>query len=202
MTTPRQGLDAPLELRVIIYDHLIPLEVDLPSPLPAGISALLVTSKQTRSEVLSRLWRIPNVSWQGSFTSTTWTKFRRIAIPHIRDLTIVVHNEPKSSWFMDNEFHQLLQWMCRRSKSGLRARYPWALENLTLRDVPHALISWWPWWCSVSRSWYCDDKSWRMRHECGVDLKWRLSQYEKILIEKLRGCGVKVMVKRQTVCME
>lgn len=188
---PRQVLDLPLELRVLIYDYIIPHEIILPGSLPAGVSALLVTSKQTRSEILSHLWATPNVSWQGSFTSTTWTKFRRISIPHIRHLTIVVHNDPRASWYLGNDFHQLLQWMCRRSKPGLKARYPWALEDLTLRDVPRALIWKRPWWCCVSRSWY----SRHMRHGYDVYSRWRLSQYENTFIKKLRGCGVKVTVE-------
>ncbi|ROW06017.1 hypothetical protein VMCG_04636 [Cytospora schulzeri] len=118
-----------------------------------------------------------------------------MAIPHIRRLTIVVQYDPRASWYMDNDFHQLLQWMCRRCKPGSKARYYWALEDLTLTDGPRHPLPKHALWCHVGRRWTCGDLFGYSRCGCGIHKRWTLSEYEKALIEKLRGCGVKVELK-------
>lgn len=133
---PGQLLPFPPELRVIIYDHLITDKVVLPGPLPDGIPALLTASVQTKSEVLDRLWRITHVTWQGSYTSTLFEKFRKNVVPQVRRLTIVGNNDIAGATCKEElSPSPLLEWLRDRLSPGTGdAIHPLALRELNVRD--------------------------------------------------------------------
>lgn len=183
-------LRLPVELRVAIYDLVVDeSEIVLPGPLDDAVSGLVLASKQTSSEVIPRLWKASQVTWQGTVTSKAWQRFRKVVMPQIRNLTIVVNTDPKNGFGLDNEYDRLLQWMCRRCRPAMRARYDWKLQNLTLIDSPHDMNPFYALWDCVGQRWV---------HDSGRQLvyfrgmHWSTPDLEQYFFSSLRGCGVEV----------
>lgn len=91
---------------------------------------------------------------------------------------------------VDNVLHQVLQWLCRRSKPGMKARYPWMLQELTLRNRPRSMSP--SLWSPAARCWV---SSRDRRVAPGWHRIWTPSEHDLHLFEQLRSCGVGVTVE-------
>ncbi|ROW11752.1 hypothetical protein VPNG_05616 [Cytospora leucostoma] len=187
MSTP--VLRLPLELRVAIYDLVVvESEIVLPGPIADDVSGLVLASKQTRLEVLPRLWRASHITWQGTVTSTTWRKFKKVVLPQIRNLTIVVNPDPRNGRGLFNEYHRLLLWMCRRCKPSMRAKYDWKLQRLTLRDIPRNMDPQRAVWSRVGQRWMHGREDLRPYDM----VYWSSEVLERYSLGGFQDCGVLV----------
>lgn len=138
-------LTLPAELRLMIYEALLPDEVYLSGSvgsrgLPPAIQALM-TIPIIRGEILKHLFTTYQFNWvdvkEPFKPSFGWDRFKQHALPYITSLRINL-KEPFSKYTYDRRrprpFFALLRWMRWRS---LRSHlYPWHLKNLQLVETP------------------------------------------------------------------
>lgn len=129
----------PPEIRAMIFGFVCTEEpgIVLPGRLPTGIASLMsvFNDGHLRSEIDHAVWQNCSIMWTGSLTSKTWQRFKKTAIPGIRNLTIVFGLSDQTWFDFDSDIRQTLAWMWQRIKRADRAGAPWPMKQLKVYGV-------------------------------------------------------------------
>lgn len=126
----------PPEIRAMIFGFACTETpaITLPITEPTGMISLMSVLKDPylRSEVVDAVWQNCPIHWCGSLSSKTWQRFKKTAMPRIRNLTIVFDLTDQTWFDLDSDIRQTLAWMWNRTKRGKRAGCPWSMKQLQL----------------------------------------------------------------------
>lgn len=135
----------PPEIRAMIFAFACteyPLII-LPIRWPTGIIKLMsvLSDPYLRSEVVDAVWQNCPILWEGSLSSKTWQRFKKTAMPRVRDLTIRFDLTDQTWFDFDSDIRQTLAWMWNRAKRGKRAGCTWPMKQLQLFGVMSSPLS-------------------------------------------------------------
>lgn len=126
----------PPEIRAMIFGFACTESpaIMLPITEPTGMISLMGALKDPylRSEVVDAVWQNCPIHWYGSLSSKTWQRFKKTAMPRIRNLTIRFDLTDQTWFDLDSDIRQTLAWMWNRTKRGKRAGCPWSMKQLQL----------------------------------------------------------------------